>query len=77
MKKIRALIVDDESLARDRMRQLLQSEAEIDIIGECSDGRTALATIQEQSPDLVFLDVQCRSWMASPLPKQLVPRRGR
>jgi two-component system LytT family response regulator len=58
MKKIRTLIVDDELLARDRMRQLLQTEAEIEIIGECSDGRTAVTTIQEQSPDLVFLDVQ-------------------
>ncbi len=58
MKKIRTLIVDDELLARDRMRQLLQSEAEIEIVGECADGRTAVATIQEQNPDLVFLDVQ-------------------
>jgi len=58
MKKIRTLIVDDESLARDRMRQLLQKEAEIEIIGECADGRTAVATIQDESPDLIFLDVQ-------------------
>ena len=58
MKKIRTLIVDDELLARDRMRQLLQNEAEVEIIGECSDGRMAVATIQQQSPDLVFLDVQ-------------------
>ena len=58
MKKIRTVIVDDELLARDRMRQLLQSEAEIEIIGECLDGRTAVATILAQLPDLVFLDVQ-------------------
>ena len=58
MKKVRTLIVDDELLARDRMRQLLQTEAEIEIIGECSDGLSAVATIQEQLPDLVFLDVQ-------------------
>jgi len=58
MKKIRTLIVDDELLARDRMRQLLLKEPEVEIIGECADGRTAVATIQEQSPDLVFLDVQ-------------------
>ncbi len=58
MKKIRTLIVDDELLARDRMRQLLQSDSEIEMIGECGDGRTAVATIQAQAPDLVFLDVQ-------------------
>jgi two-component system LytT family response regulator len=58
MKKIRTLIVDDELLARDRMRQLLLKESAVEIIGECSDGRTAVATIREQSPDLVFLDVQ-------------------
>jgi two-component system LytT family response regulator len=58
MKKIRALIVDDESLARDRLRQLLQNEPEVELIGECPDGHTAVATIREQSPDLVFLDVQ-------------------
>ncbi len=58
MKKIRTLIVDDESLARDRMRQLLQKETEVEIVGECSDGRAAVITIQKESPDLVFLDVQ-------------------
>jgi two-component system LytT family response regulator len=58
MKKIRTLIVDDESLARDRLRQLLQNEPEVEIIGECSDGHTAVATIQKKSPELIFLDVQ-------------------
>jgi len=56
--KIRTLIVDDESLARDRLRQLLQSETEIEIIGECSNGREAVASIREKRPDLLFLDVQ-------------------
>jgi len=56
--KIRTLIADDEPLARDRLRQLLEAEAEIEIIGECMDGAEALAAIQKDSPDLVFLDVQ-------------------
>ena len=43
MKKIRTLIVDDEPLARDRLRQLLQDEPEIEIAGECADGREAVA----------------------------------
>ena len=58
MKKIRTLIVDDESLARDRLRQLLEKETGVDLIGECADGRTAVMTIQQESPDLIFLDVQ-------------------
>jgi len=56
--KIRTLVVDDEALARDRLRQLLQSEPEIELIGECADGREAVAVIQKSAPDLVFLDVQ-------------------
>lgn len=55
---IRTLIVDDESLARDRLRQLLAKEPEVELVGECSDGREAVAMIQNAKPDLVFLDVQ-------------------
>ena len=56
--KTRTLIVDDELLARERLRGLLANEPEIELIGECSNGREAVALIQEQRPDLVFLDVQ-------------------
>ena len=56
--KIRTLIVDDEPLARDRLRQLLQDEPEIEIIGECADGREAVAAMGKTPPELVFLDVQ-------------------
>src|ERR1700694_297985 len=56
--KVRTLIVDDEQLARERLRQLLGAEPEIELVGECSDGDEAVAAIQKQSPDLVFLDVQ-------------------
>jgi two-component system, LytTR family, response regulator len=58
MSKIRTLIVDDEPLARERIAELLASDQEIEIIGECADGRKAVAAIREQSPDLLFLDVQ-------------------
>ena len=56
--RIRTLIVDDEPLARERIRTLLQKEADIEIIGECADGRGAVAAISKDRPDLVFLDVQ-------------------
>src|SRR5262249_18001000 len=56
--KVRALIVDDEPLARERLRGLLADDPEVEVIGECADGPQAVALIQELAPDLVFLDVQ-------------------
>ena len=56
--KIRTLIVDDEAPARARLRQLLRLESDFDVIGECGNGRQAVAAIQKQRPDLVFLDVK-------------------
>lgn len=56
--KTRVLVVDDEPLARDRVRKLLEEESAVEIIGECSDGASAVQAIRQQAPDLVFLDVQ-------------------
>lgn len=56
--KIRALIVDDEPLARQRVRLLLAEEPDVEVAGECSDGFEAVDHIQSLKPDLVFLDVQ-------------------
>jgi len=58
MTEIRALIVDDEALARERVRSLLQAATGVTVLGECMGGREAVEAILEQSPDLVFLDVQ-------------------
>ena len=57
-KKIRALIVDDEPLARSRIRDLLQQHKDIEVVGECCDAFEAAPAIRELHPDLVFLDVQ-------------------
>lgn len=56
--KIKTLIVDDEPLARDRVKRFLRDEHDISVIGECGNGREAVAAIKEQQPDLVFLDIQ-------------------
>ncbi len=56
--KIRALIVDDEPLARQRVRLLLGEEPDVEAIGESGDGFEAVDQIQATKPDLVFLDVQ-------------------
>jgi two-component system, LytTR family, response regulator len=55
---IRALIVDDEALARGRLRKLLAQAPDLEILGECSNGPEAITFIRAQRPDLVFLDVQ-------------------
>jgi two-component system, LytTR family, response regulator len=55
---IRTLIVDDEPLARERIRSLLAGEADVEIVGECGDGHEAVAFIRRERPALVFLDVQ-------------------
>lgn len=55
---ITALIVDDEPLARERIRSLLAKEPDIAIVAECADGEEAVAAIQQHAPDLLFLDVQ-------------------
>jgi two-component system LytT family response regulator len=58
MEKLRALIVDDESLGRRGLRLRLQKHGDVEIVGECSNGREALRAIPELSPDIVFLDIQ-------------------
>ncbi|HTE51778.1 MAG TPA: LytTR family transcriptional regulator DNA-binding domain-containing protein [Kofleriaceae bacterium] len=58
MSRIRVLLVDDEPLARDRLRRLLEPDPDIVVVGECADGVEAIAAIREKAPDLVFLDVQ-------------------
>ncbi len=55
---IRALVVDDEPLARQRLRQLLGQEADVELVGECANGVEAVEAIHDKGPDLVFLDVQ-------------------
>jgi two-component system LytT family response regulator len=55
---LRALIVDDETLASRALLRLLKSDHEINVIGQCGDGESAVCAIRRTKPDLVFLDVQ-------------------
>ncbi len=55
---IRTVLVDDEELARERLRRMLESFDEIEVVAEASDGEEALKMIGEQRPHLVFLDIQ-------------------
>lgn len=58
MTKLRVLIVDDEPLARERLRSLLASDPDVVIVGECGNGPAAIATIKSVPMDAVFLDME-------------------
>jgi two-component system LytT family response regulator len=58
MRPIRVLLVDDEPLARHRVRSLLAGEPDIELLGECDNGSDAVRRALELRPDLLFLDVQ-------------------
>ncbi|WP_140723123.1 MULTISPECIES: LytR/AlgR family response regulator transcription factor [Gammaproteobacteria] len=55
---IAALVIDDEPIARHAVVRLLREQPDIEIVGECGDGASAVAAIRHHSPDLVFLDIQ-------------------
>ena len=55
---LRAVLVDDEELARHAVRELLKSHPEVSVVAECANGFEALKALAEHKPDLLFLDVQ-------------------
>jgi len=56
--RLKTLIADDEPLARERLRFLLSNDEEIEIVGECRNGREVIATLKERRIDVLFLDIQ-------------------
>lgn len=57
-KKLTAVIVDDEELARQVVREMLKKHPEVQIVGECANGFEAVKAVAEQRPELLFLDIQ-------------------
>ncbi|HEY1589810.1 MAG TPA: response regulator, partial [Rhodanobacter sp.] len=55
---IATLVVDDEPIARRAIVRLLRDDPDIELLAECGDGVSAVEAIRNQSPDLVFLDIQ-------------------
>ena len=72
----RVVLVDDEALARKRLRRLLSSHAGIEIVGEAGDGPSACKLIDSEKPDLVFLDVQMPGMSGFDVLRQLTHRPG-
>ena len=58
MTRFGVLLIDDETLARQRLRQLLHGDPDFDVIGECADGREVADVVRELRPDVVFLDIR-------------------
>ena len=56
--ELRVLVVDDEALGRQRLRELINADDTLELVGECADGEEAINAIVDKQPDLVFLDVQ-------------------
>lgn len=56
--KLRVFIVEDEPLAREKMRTMLRKDTDIEVVGEAADGKQAVEGIKQRRPDLLFLDVQ-------------------
>jgi two-component system, LytTR family, response regulator len=55
---MKALLVDDEPLARFELRRMLRAHPEVEIVGEAKDGDEALHMIREFTPEVLFLDIQ-------------------
>ena len=56
--RISALVIDDEPLARDMIREMLEPDSEVEIVAECANGREAIEAIKSLQPDIIFLDIQ-------------------
>ncbi len=73
--RIRTLIADDEPLARERLQFLLADEADIDVVGVCGDGRSAIALIESSVVDLLLLDIQMPEMDGFEVLKAVAPNR--
>jgi two-component system LytT family response regulator len=73
--KLRVLIVDDEPVARHRLRRFLEQEPNLEVVAECGDGATALEAIQTHPLDVVFLDVQMPNMNGLDVVRTIGPER--
>ena len=71
---IRTLVADDEPLARERLRSLLEGEADFQIVAECPDGRSVVEFVDKQPVDLILLDIQMPAMDGFEVVKQLASR---
>jgi two-component system response regulator LytT len=73
---LRAVLVDDEPLARDELGYLLEQVGGVDVVGQAGNGIEALATIERLQPDVVFLDVQMPGLTGFEVARRLISARA-
>jgi two-component system LytT family response regulator len=72
---MRVLVVDDEPLARKRIKRMLAADEEVEIVGDCANGHEAVAMIRDREPDLVFLDIQMPELDGFGVLERIAPQR--
>ena len=72
---IRTLVVDDEPLARERLRSLLAAESDFQLVGECPDGRSVIEFVEKNPVDLILLDIQMPAMDGFQVVRQLAANR--
>ena len=73
--EIKALVVDDEQLARDELCYLLEQAGGVEVVAQAANGVAALALIAEHAPDVVFLDVQMPGLNGFEVARQVLERQ--
>ena len=73
--KLRAIIVDDERMARMRLRRLLEKDPDVEIAAECEDGPQAVQAVRQEAPDLILLDIQMPGMDGFGVLEELGPER--
>ena len=75
--RLRAVVVDDEPLARARLRRLLAQHPEVEVLADCGSGEESIATLQELRPDVAFLDIRMPDMDGFDVLDALGPQRPR
>ncbi len=70
---LRVLVADDEAIARKRLVRLLGDMPDVEVVGECADGRQVLAALRDSEPDVVLLDIQMPELSGLDAPKFFPP----
>jgi two-component system LytT family response regulator len=75
LEKLRAIVVDDEELARRLIVSMLDELDEIEVVAECANGREAVRTVSDVAPDLMFLDIKMPGWNGFDVIKKIQPEQ--
>lgn len=75
MKELKAVVVDDESLARRLVVSILNDIPEVDVVAECVNGREAVRAVSDFAPDLMFLDIKMPGWNGFDVIKKIQPEQ--